>query len=118
NRPATSSPANCPPSPTIVDSTRSSVLFRSPGTGTSNGSQLRIAMQSLLLRRLVARGWFDDFEIRALDLSQLLVQRWDSRIGRRGDCPLDAVVGDEHAITLESHEDRFHFRREAGHVEV
>ena len=42
----------------------------------------------------------DDLEIRALHLPQFLVQDVNARIGRDRDGPVNAVVGNEHAVSL------------------
>ena len=73
-----------------------------PGKGGGNG--------------VLARGG-DDFEVGAFDSAEFVVEDGDAFVGGDGDGPFDAVVGDDHAVALESGEDGAGFWREAGCVE-
>ncbi len=49
-------------------------------------------------------GCDDDLKVATTDAAKFLMQDGDARIGRHGDGPLDAVVGDEHAIFFQGFE--------------
>src|SRR5580704_6504788 len=60
----------------------------------------------------------DHLEVRTLHSTQFLVQHGNTFVRRNGYRPFDAIVRDEHAVTLQRHQNRPGFRRKPGDVEV
>src|SRR5947209_1192553 len=89
-------------------------------SGLRGAARLRAAPRTgrSLGRRLVARRRLDDLEVGPLELAQLVVEDREARVGRDRNGPLDAVVGDEHAVLFESLQDRLDLGREAGNIDV